>query len=48
MSCDEMTRARALDRSVADIVLTTADEETLILGDRIKVPTIVILARYYG
>jgi hypothetical protein len=43
-----MTPAGALDRSVADIVLTTADKETLILGDRIKVPTIVILARYYG
>jgi len=34
--------------SVADIVLTTPDKDTVILGDRIKVPTVVILARYYG
>ncbi len=34
--------------SVGDIELVTPDEETVIFGDRVKVPTIVILARYYG
>jgi hypothetical protein len=34
--------------SVAGITLLTPDGDTVILGDRIKVPTIVILARYYG
>ncbi|MEN8237997.1 MAG: hypothetical protein ABFR53_02220 [Actinomycetota bacterium] len=34
--------------SVADVALTTPDKDTIILGDRIAVPTIVILARYYG
>jgi len=34
--------------SVADVALSTPDRDTVILGDRIKVPTIVILARYYG
>jgi hypothetical protein len=43
-----MAGASSSGRSVADIVLTTPDHDTAILGDRIKVPTIVILARYYG
>ena len=43
-----MTRENASNVSVADIALTTPDKDTVILGDRIKVPTIVILARYYG
>jgi hypothetical protein len=43
-----MTRAIPSSLSVADVALTTPDKETVILGDRIKVPTIVILARYYG
>ena len=34
--------------TVADVALSTPDKEMVILGDRIKVPTIVILARYYG
>jgi len=34
--------------SIRDIALTTPDRDTVVLGDRIKVPTIVILARYYG
>ena len=36
------------DISVADVSLSTPDKDTVILGDRIKVPTIVVLARYYG
>ena len=34
--------------SIADITLTTPDRDTVVLRDRIEVPTIVILARYYG
>ncbi len=34
--------------SIADIELTTPDRETVVLRDRIEVPTVVILARYYG
>jgi len=34
--------------SIADITLTTPDHDTVVLGDRIGVPTVVILARYYG
>lgn len=34
--------------SIADIELATPDRETVVLRDRIEVPTIVILARYYG
>ncbi|GMR03149.1 MAG: hypothetical protein BMS9Abin20_1517 [Acidimicrobiia bacterium] len=34
--------------SIADIELTTPDRETIVLRNRIEVPTIVILARYYG
>jgi hypothetical protein len=34
--------------SVADVALMTPDGDTVILGARITVPTIVILARYYG
>ena len=34
--------------SVANVYLTTPDHETIMLGDRIEVPTVVILARYYG
>ncbi len=34
--------------SIGDITLTTPDHETVLLGDRIGVPTVVILARYYG
>ncbi len=37
-----------LQMSIADIVLTTPDRDTVVLRDRIEVPTIVILARYYG
>jgi hypothetical protein len=33
---------------VADVALSTPAGDTVILGDRIKVPAIVILARYYG
>ena len=43
-----MARATISGSSVADIALSTPDKDTVILGDRIKVPTIVILARYYG
>lgn len=43
-----MAGANLSDLSVADIALTTPDKDTAILGDRIKVPSIVILARYYG
>jgi len=43
-----MAQADLTGLSVADIALTTPDKETVVLGDRIKVPTIVILARYYG
>jgi len=43
-----MPRATIPGPSVADIALSTPDKDTAILRDRIKVPTIVILARYYG
>jgi hypothetical protein len=35
-------------RSIADIAVTTPDHDTVVLRDRIEVPTVVILARYYG
>jgi len=34
--------------SITDITLTTPHHDTVVLGNRIEVPTIVILARYYG
>ena len=34
--------------SIADLTLTDPDRDTVVLRDRIEVPTIVILARYYG
>ena len=43
-----MAQADTSGLSVAEVALTTPDNDTVILGDRIKVPTIVILARYYG
>jgi hypothetical protein len=43
-----MAQANTSSLSVADVPLSTPDRDTVILGDRIKVPTIVILARYYG
>ena len=48
MPRDLMDRAATPGLSIAAIELTTPDRDTVILGDRIKVPTIVILARYYG
>ena len=45
---DLMAQADTSGLSVAEVALTTPDNDTVILGDRIKVPTIVILARYYG
>jgi hypothetical protein len=43
-----MAQANTSGPSVAQVALSTPDRDTVILGDRIKVPTIVILARYYG
>ena len=43
-----MGHATPTGPSVADVQLTTPDKDTVMLGDRIEVPTIVILARYYG
>jgi hypothetical protein len=34
--------------SIADVTLETPDHDTVVLRDRIEVPTVVILARYYG
>jgi len=34
--------------SIADVTLMTPDRETVLLRDHISVPTVVILARYYG
>ncbi|MFV1999878.1 MAG: hypothetical protein ACC654_05870 [Acidimicrobiia bacterium] len=34
--------------SIGDLALTTPDRDTVVLRDRITVPTVVILARYYG
>ncbi len=34
--------------SIADAVLETPDGDPVTLGNRIEVPTIVVLARYYG
>ena len=47
-SCDLMARTNTSGLSIAEVTLTTPNKDTVILGDRIKVPTIVILARYYG
>jgi hypothetical protein len=43
-----MTQTNTSGPSVADVALSTPDRDTVILGDRIKIPTIVIVARYYG
>jgi len=43
-----MARTNTSGLSIAEVTLTTPNKDTVILGDRIKVPTIVILARYYG
>jgi len=34
--------------SIAGVSVATPDRDTVVLRDRITVPTIVILARYYG
>ncbi|VAW00828.1 hypothetical protein MNBD_ACTINO01-7 [hydrothermal vent metagenome] len=34
--------------SIQDITLTTPHHDTVALGSRIAVPTVVILARYFG
>jgi hypothetical protein len=43
-----MAQANTSEPFVAQVALSKPDRDTVILGDRIKVPTIVILARYYG
>jgi len=43
-----MSQGNTNRASVVDVALSTPDRDTVVLGDRIKVPTIVILARYYG